>query len=151
MSLPGNFFQLTGRWQGSNRLWLSPSDPARVSETNAIVSRIGRERFIMIAYTWFENELQEGQLVIGQQGTEVKAFWIDSWHNGDRIMPCEGIVTADGQISVRGSYPAPPGPDWGWRITIEAGEPFKLTMFNITPDGQENLAVEAIYARLPGS
>lgn len=149
MSVPDGLKQIVGAWKGTNRLWLSPTDPVRVSETSAVVSLAGRGRFLSIAYTWFEDEPQEGLLVLGQQGDVVHAFWIDSWHNGNRIMPCEGTVSADDQVSLRGSYPAPPGPDWGWRLVIEPGAPFKLMMFNITPDGVEMLAVEAVYTRQP--
>jgi hypothetical protein len=52
-------------------------------------------------------------------------------------------------LSVAGTYAAPPGPDWGWRITIEPQSPaaFRLRMYNISPAGPSDLAVEAIYAR----
>jgi hypothetical protein len=48
-----------------------------------------------------------------------------------------------------GSYAAPPGPDWGWRIEIAAEQckALRLVMFNIWPDGKEELAVEAAYVR----
>jgi hypothetical protein len=48
-----------------------------------------------------------------------------------------------------GSYAAPPGPDWGWRITIRSASPaeFQIVMHNISPDGQEDLAVQIDYAR----
>ncbi len=69
-------------------------------------------------------------------------------------MLCEGDIQPDGAARVKGSYAAPPGPDWGWRITIKppinapgSGESFRMTMHNITPDGEEMLAVEAAYTR----
>jgi hypothetical protein len=50
---------------------------------------------------------------------------------------------------VRGSYAAAPGPDWGWRTVIETAEDdsLRMVMYNLTPDGQEYLAVEAVYRR----
>lgn len=53
-----------------------------------------------------------------------------------------------GVIDVRGSYAAPPGPDWGWRFIIAPAQmSLGLVMYNITPAGQEALAVEASYVR----
>jgi hypothetical protein len=55
-------------------------------------------------------------------------------------------TAGDGTITVRGSYPAPPGPDWGWRIDIAAA-PLRITHTNIDADGTEDLAVEGVYSR----
>jgi len=45
-----------------------------------------------------------------------------------------------------------PGPDWRWRFEIQTGESddFELRMYNITPEGDEALAVRAQYWRLIG-
>ncbi len=79
----------------------------------------------------------------------VKAIWIDSWHMHDRYMPCQGVVRPDGVVSVKGSYAASPGPDWGWWIDIEASmeERLRVTMYNVPPEGKADLAVKAQYAR----
>ena len=63
-------------------------------------------------------------------------------------MPCSGSA-AEAAVSVKGHYAAPPGPDWGWRITVqlESAEQFRLIMHNITPDGEEMVAVEAVFSR----
>jgi hypothetical protein len=54
-------------------------------------------------------------------------------------------------LSVRGTYAAPPGPDWGWRIDVTpGGEGLRVIMHNVWPEeqgGKEELAVEAVYAR----
>jgi hypothetical protein len=67
----------------------------------------------------------------------------------DAMMSCTGSEQPDGTVSVIGHYAAPPGLDWGWRITIQpqTADQFKLLMHNITPDGEEMLAVEAIFSR----
>jgi hypothetical protein len=65
------------------------------------------------------------------------------------IMNFTGTCDEQGTVRVLGSYAAPPGPDWGWRIEIEpAAGSWTLRMFNITPDGQEVLAVEATLSRI---
>jgi hypothetical protein len=77
----------------------------------------------------------------------VTLHWIDSWHNGDAVMACEG-TGSDGRVDVRGSYPAPSGPDWGWRIRVEPGSgSLVIRMDNVSPDGEEYPAVEASYRR----
>jgi hypothetical protein len=105
-----------------------------------------------IRYTWADQgEPQDGMLVLGDdtQNNILKAVWIDSWHMRDSFMVCEGATRAEGAAWVVGSYAVPPGPDWGWRIAIEtkAVGVFRLVMHNISPEGVEELAVEATYMR----
>ena len=44
---------------------------------------------------------------------------------------------------------APSSPDWGWRIELEVTEldEFEMRMYNISPQGEEELAVQARYDR----
>jgi len=151
MSVPQNLKPLAGKWSAENRLWLDPGSPAAVSTASADVSYTGQGKFFKLHYTWaYEGEPQEGLLLVSQQPDKViKATWLDSWHNQDAFMACAGHLTAAGGITVLGSYPAPPGPDWGWRLTIEPGldDRFALVMHNITPGGEEFLAVEAVFNR----
>lgn len=152
MSIPGNLSTLVGQWAGTNRLWMMPTDPAHESDTTMSVATAAQGKFLTMQYTWaFDGESQEGLLILGQESApdNVKASWVDSWHNGDRIMPCQGGLEEQGLVSVKGSYPAPPGPDWGWQITIQPSPDgtFMFAMYNITPDGQAHLAVEAVYRR----
>jgi hypothetical protein len=154
MAVPTELSALIGEWDGINHLWLSPEKPAQKSGAFAEVSTLARGQFIEIRYSWeYEHKPQEGVLIIGQ-GTSpnaLKAIWIDSWHMKDDFMICEGTIKTDGFVSVKGSYAAPPGPDWGWQITIEPQVnkgAFRFVMDNISPEGEEMLAVEAIYKRL---
>ena len=64
-------------------------------------------------------------------------------------MICQGTLAEDGAFDVRGHYQAPTGPDWGWLIVLqlEDKETLNLIMYNIWPDGKENLAVKAAYKR----
>jgi hypothetical protein len=67
-------------------------------------------------------------------------------------MICLGTEPEDATLTLSGTYAAPPGPDWGWRIEITAGpgvDALRITMHNIWPDGErEETAVEAVYTRL---
>jgi hypothetical protein len=80
--------------------------------------------------------------------------WIDTWHMGHKVMACSGRMTDNGSVDVRGTYAAPPGPDWGWRITIDVVPRTRIDvlMFNINPaDGAEQLAVRGAFAAAPAS
>jgi hypothetical protein len=144
---------LAGEWQGTNRLWLSPDEPVRESPTTASIVPVAGERFATIRYTWAdEGKPQDGLIVVRLvEGPEdVQMVWVDSWHMSRQFMLCRGATTrSGGVISATGSYAAPPGPDWGWRIEIHRAAPdvLRIMMYNILPDGQEVVAVEAEYGR----
>ena len=93
---------------------------------------------------------RKARSLLGRQSDHGRAtaHWIDSWHMSDGVMACEGAVDTDGTIDVRGSYAAPPGPDWGWRIVVRPadGPALHIVMYNVTPEGEEALAVEATFA-----
>ncbi len=154
MSIPVKLQQLVGNWKGSNRLHLGdwhPAGPLFESEGRATVEeRIGGQ-FLEIAYTWeFDGKPQEGVLILGgdNKTDKVNAFWTDSWHLAHNVMMCVGNDSADGSISVTGSYKVEDHPDWRWRTEIkpaEAGLVYK--MFNISPEGEETIAVEMEMTR----
>jgi hypothetical protein len=50
----------------------------------------------------------------------------------------------------RGTFAAPLGPDWGWRIEItpENGQSIRIAHCNIDPDAKEEPAVEGVYSRV---
>lgn len=144
---------LAGRWTGSNRLrlsWPTPSDFE--SAATAEVTPVADGRFVTVAYTWaHDGKPCAGFLLVGREttGDVVHASWVDSWHQRERPMPCTGTADGRGGVDVRGSYAAPPGPDWGWRIALGPTDDggLRLTMWNVTPAGEEDLAVEAVYRR----
>jgi hypothetical protein len=153
MSAPQSLEKLIGHWTGTSRLyrpWLDP--PETESESSAIVDEVAMGKFVTIEYTWaLDGQPQAGFMLLGCENNneEVKATWVDSWHMSDKSMVCEGGIDVNEVINIRGSYPAPPGPDWGWRIVIEAtsDNSFIIVMYNITPDGEEMVAVESRYVR----
>ena len=152
MAVPAQIAALIGTWRGTNHLWLSPGEPVRKSESRAEITTVAQEQFADIRYTWADKgKPQEGRLIIGQETEHeiVRAVWLDSWHMMDKFMICEGSIMAEGTVSVKGSYAAPPGPDWGWQIDIEPQEndSFRFAMHNISPEGEKMLAVEVIYSR----
>jgi len=141
---------LTGRWRGTYRLIVEPDQPARDSESTAVVAPVAGGRFARIDCGWeFEGNPQEGSILFGSDRERgvVTALWVDSWHTINKVMSCEGVAGAS--LDLLGSYAAPPGPNWGWRTVIDTPEPdsFRMVMYNISPAGKEHLAVDAVYRR----
>jgi hypothetical protein len=150
MSIPAGLKRLQGRWKGSNKVWLMPGTPVRESDTIAEVGETAMGKFLTVHYHWAdEGKPQEGFMMLSVFGDdEAEAAWTDSWHMSDRVMFCRGGVEGAG-VSVRGSWAAPDGTEWGWRIVVAPAENhgFEVTMYNITPDGEEALAVRGSYRR----
>ncbi len=153
MAIPDSLRGLAGDWTATYRLYEAASVAAQEPASTVSVTPAAGGRFLRIDYTWtYQNKPQEGSLLIGCDGTgkPAHAVWIDSWHMSDAFMIIKGLITTAQALDVRGSYPAPPGPDWGWRTVIEPRGPnvFDMVMWNITPDGREEIAVEAEYSRI---
>jgi len=141
-----------GSWQGKNRLHDPHTNAPDDSPSSLQVSPLLSGKFVRLQYTWqYQGTPQEGVLLAGYEADAdiIKAYWIDSWHMGDKLLTLSGKPLKDNKIDLRGSYAAPPDPDWGWRIMIAIGEAqgLQILMYNVTPDGQEAPAVEAGYAR----
>lgn len=141
---------LLGKWEGTSRLF--HEGDIYDSLSTAEIRTVGQEQFVLITYAWeIEGEVQEGQITFVSKIKEqpTKATWLDSWHIRNSIMICEATENQEGTILLNGSYPAPPGPDWGWRIEVgsDRGDLLLMRMFNISPAGQEELAVQAEYRK----
>ncbi len=153
MSIPEQFGKLVGKWRGRNNLYLSwVEESPFVSDSNALIAFSAQGKFLKIEYDWiYEGKTQDGLILLGNNKNSeiIKAFWIDSWHMSDKLMISEGLQDEVGAISLKGFYQVPDHPDWAWRTVIEAGndDSFKITMYNVSPEGVEDLAVEAVYER----
>lgn len=153
MSVPEQLAKLTGNWSGKSRLHLSwmPESPFN-SDSNASIALTAKGGFLKIEYDWsYDGRTQEGLILLGTEKDSdlIKAFWIDSWHLNDKFMVSEGRQDGSGAFSLKGFYAVPDHPDWGWRTVIgsESENAFKIIMYNVSPAGAEDLAVEAIYNR----
>jgi hypothetical protein len=116
------------------------------------VSTAAKGRFLTLRYDWtFDAESQEGFLLIGfnSRDSVALASFGDSWHMGDGLMGCRGDVSPLG-VSVKGSYPVKGSPDWGWRIDVNAAADLRVVMYNLQPDGTEDLGFELIYGQRTG-
>lgn len=152
MSVDAKLAALTGRWKGTNRLNLSwLPDPVKESDSAAAIELKGNGQFLSMDYTWsYEGEPHMGTLLLGcdTKSHAVQVVWTDSWHMSHKFMVCDGKIGGDGTVNVKGHYSVPDHPDWGWRTEIiPNGDKFTLKMFNVTPEGDEEWAVETEYTR----
>jgi hypothetical protein len=139
-----------GAWSGTKQVWLYPGAEAMVSASTAQVSTAAQGQFLVLSYAWeAEGEPQDGMILFPPETGEgaAKGVWLDSWHVKDELMVC-AATGEGGTVTLSGSYPAPEGPDWGWRIEIGGPDgSLVVRMTNITPQGEEALAVLAEYGR----
>jgi hypothetical protein len=141
-----------GDWSGSNLLrtpWLTP--PESVSSSKLRVEPVAKGRFLKLTYTWsHESTPHEGLILVGFDEAEgaATAAWVDSWHQNSKVLQLEGSIEGE-SIDLRGSYKAPTGPDWGWRIVIQSASTndLRIVMYNCPPEGDEDLAVQSEYTR----
>lgn len=144
---------MIGAWVGTNLLNLSwLPNPEHLSDATLTVKRVAGENFLEIAYTWsHENAPHNGLLLvsINPGDNTAQAAWCDSWHQSVGLMLCEGALDTTETLTVQGSYEAPPGPSWGWRITLcqPTDDTLELVMVNIPPGGDDDLAVRATFTR----
>lgn len=151
-----------GSWRGVNRMRILPTDPYSESAAEATIT-ITAGGFVTVSYTWSESDApQNGLLLIGdvaeadQPGeskldgaNRLTAVWVDSWHSPSVWMTLQGRIEEDGGLLLAGSYPAPPGPDWGWQIGIAMPSEHEalLTMHNVMLGEEPYQVVEAVYER----
>ena len=153
MSLNEDLAQYAGVWKGTNNLYLSwLPDPLRQSSSDLIVSLKANKQFVAFDYTWaYEGEGQEGMILVGcdKNSDAVQTVFTDSWHSSHTFMLSDGKVSEDGSISVKGYYKVKDHPDWGWRTDIiPASETLRIVMYNVSPDDDEELAVEMDFSRV---
>lgn len=132
-----------GPWTGTNRLWLDPDGEPEVSDATA---EVGPDT---LSYTWSRaDQAHQGTYAFTREQDTVLATFTDSFHTGSKPMACMGPGSND-RISVTGAYAAPPGADWGWRTEVDTSraDAVVLRMFNLSPDGGEDRAVEITLHR----
>jgi len=141
-----------GNWEGTVRTWFEADELADTSPVTGTIRPVLGGRFVLHEYTGtLMGDVMEGISLHGYAlGEEqFETAWIDSCHNGTRIMLSRQDRDPTGAVaSVLGSYPVADAPDWGWRTEIDvSGCPDELAIrhFNVTPTGEEAIGVEFRY------
>jgi len=145
----GEYF---GEWEGDSFLYLEPKDAPLKSHSVAKIGPVAGLGFFEMRYSWSFSDKNESGLILfrlANQPGDADIVWMDSWHMGSKFMICKGETSIENTLCALGTYEAPPGPDWAWRIVFSAisKDQLFLQMFNISPEGQECLAVETSYLR----
>jgi len=147
MSVVDRVSPLLGRWQGTNRLRLMPTDDYQSSVATATVG-VTAARFVSIAYTWADGDApQDGLILLGGSADELSAVWVDSWHTGPTWMTFTGGDGDAETLRLLGSYAAPTGPDWGWQIHVRPRDAV-ITMHNVVPGSEPYQVVELALERV---
>lgn len=143
---------LEGRWTGTATTHMGPEtrfeDPWDVSFRVLQGGHFAlQEHAIQV-----DGVAHEGWALLGRKGDtdEYTMTLADSFHTaGSGLLVSEGRLSESGKFSVLGHYQA--GPEqWGWRTDMQVhGDSLLITVFNISPDGQEYPAIDAHLKATP--
>lgn len=143
------FANLEGAWEGRATTWFGPgegfSDPWSME-----FQLLQGGKFVLQRHSLeVQGKPHQGWALIGRDDSnEYSMSLADSFHTaGTGLLMSRGRVDESGQLSVLGHFEAG-GEQWGWRTTLQVqGEALTLRAYNISPAGEESLAIEAPLTR----
>ena len=124
--------RVLGRWRGTARLWFEPGTLAAEDSVTGEISSVGAGRWVRHDYaTRIDGTEHTGSALLGLHLDDRtwQVAWVDTFHTGSEIMLSEGPLADD------------------------PGAPIAVVLvrhFNITPQGEEALAVETARNRGQG-
>jgi len=143
---------LQGEWHGRYHLWLHPTAPVESSDSSAQITKDHGNSFWVMSYQWAKGiQDHQGEFHFAGSKNQGNFRWTDSFHSASSPMKGEGKLSKDGtRLIFMSHYSADAGqPEWGWRteITLVDANTFQMEAYNITPQGQEGLAVRCRYVK----
>lgn len=142
-----------GEWRGIARTWLDPAQPPTEATLEGRIAPLLGGRFVRFTYRSSLNGAPlAGELLIAFETSEKvwRTSWIDSFHTGSAILVSTSEPEAK-DLNVRGTYfAAPEQPRWGWRTELldPTDADLSLRMYNVSPEGKEDLGVEVALHRI---
>lgn len=148
--IPEGFEKLKGNWSGFNKLYMMPEDPVRESKSTASIDTVAKGQTLRIEYTWeFDGAEKDGIILLTspKESPEVTMVWTDAFHMEHSFMVCKGEFNGS-EINVKGSYQIGDYPEWYWRTIFTCDDVFAFKMYNISPEGEEFIAVDSSFERV---
>lgn len=160
--------RLVGDWSGTDRLWFQPDEVANESHSAVTARPTLGGRALVYEYRWsMDDEEHHGTLLVTPTADGVQASWIDTFGTNGTIMSLStaalalaglddveepsgtGGAPVSPMFDVLGSYDGD-GVAWGWRIRLllPDHDHLVLSQWNITPGGEQQLAVLGEYERV---
>jgi hypothetical protein len=145
--------RLVGTYTGRARLWFEPGEPRDDEPATCGATPLLGNRFVRLEYsTRIGGEDQTGSATVGcvLDRSMWQIAWVDTFHTGLTIMFLEGPYEPGAtKVDTRTTYSVGDGPAWGWRTALEpTGDGIVVQHFNVTPDGDEMLAVDMACTRV---
>ncbi len=144
-----------GGWKGRVRTIMDPEAPPLESPWEGEVTPLLGGRFVRVTYRSSAQDVPTaGELTFAFEAGEKlwRLSWIDSFHTGTAILTSvSGPSPGEGPISARATWFAAEGqPHWGWRTEVfdPEGEAWIIRMYNVSPEGAEQLGVEFALTRV---
>lgn len=141
----------TGKYLGKSDLhlsWLPEDQKFSHCDSTLEVQKHADGKMYVVTLDWsHEGAPQIGGfvIVVDPESGAAQSGWTDTWHMTGAILHSRGIAGAD-SISVTGQYGDAESGIWNWRTEfIWSAAEIEMIMTNISPDGDEEWAVKALY------